>query len=79
MNIPTPDIDFTLTVNIQELHVEQPRERKRRVKIHIEPVSIDTRDGTMDFAERMAKRIKRIFDEMITPCEVEITGKGVWK
>jgi len=75
----SPEIDFTLTVNIQELHLEQPRERMRRVKIHIEPVSIDSREGTMNFAERMANRIKRIFDEMRTPCEVEITGKGVWQ
>jgi hypothetical protein len=73
------DIYFGLNITVLECNISKPRERMRKVRIHINAIEDDNPPGTLEFATRIANRIGRLFDEMHHPCELEITGKGVAK
>lgn len=51
--------------------------RSRDVTITILDIDLDSPDGTLLQARRIAQRIGRMFDDMPTPARVVIEGKGV--
>lgn len=69
--------NFTLSVHVDE-RMDSHKQYSTLVRhVHIKVTDIDlaSKDHTLGYALRFAQRIARMFQDMPTPCEIEIDGK----